>query len=162
MVSAKTERIVKEFFALILNSPCLLLPSGLCHNFIFKVKSEHVCCSVMSDSVTPWTEEPGGLLEALILEWVAIPFSWGSSWPRNQTQVSCTAGRFFTIWATREAHWRWLANFPSGIFQFHSTWDNWNCLEWPGNPSSRLPAFYPLKILCSLLPFGTRGWLAGH
>ena len=36
---------------------------------------------------------------------------------------------------------KWLANFPLGIFQFHSTWDNWNCLEWPGTPSSRLPAF---------------------
>ena len=44
-----------------------------------------------------------GILQALILEWVAIPFSRGSSWPRDQTQVSCIAGRFFTIWATREA-----------------------------------------------------------
>ena len=38
------------------------------------------------------------------LEWVAYPFSSGSSWPRNQTGVSCIAGRFFTSWATREAH----------------------------------------------------------
>ena len=38
-----------------------------------------------------------------ILEWVAYPFSSGSSWPRNQTGVSCIAGRFFTSWATREA-----------------------------------------------------------
>ena len=38
-----------------------------------------------------------------ILEWVAYPFSSGSSWPRNQTGVSCTAGRSFTSWATREA-----------------------------------------------------------
>ena len=38
-----------------------------------------------------------------ILEWVAYPFSWGSSPPRNQTGVSCIAGRFFTSWATREA-----------------------------------------------------------
>ena len=41
-----------------------------------------------------------GILQARILEWIAIPFSRGSSWPRDQTQVSCTAGRFFTIWAT--------------------------------------------------------------
>ena len=40
-----------------------------------------------------------GILQARILEWVAIPFSGGYSWPRDQTQVSCTAGRFFTIWA---------------------------------------------------------------
>ena len=44
-----------------------------------------------------------GILQAGILEWVAMPFSRGSSWPRDQTQVSCTAGKFFTIWATREA-----------------------------------------------------------
>ena len=38
-----------------------------------------------------------------ILEWVAYPFSRGSSWPRNQTRVSCSGGRFFTNWAMREA-----------------------------------------------------------
>ena len=38
-----------------------------------------------------------------MLEWVAYPFSSGSSQPRNQTGVSCIAGRFFTSWATREA-----------------------------------------------------------
>ena len=38
-------------------------------------------------------------------EWVASPSSRGSSWPRDQTPVSCTAGRFFSIWATREALW---------------------------------------------------------
>ena len=38
-----------------------------------------------------------------ILEWVAYPFSRGSSWPRNRTRVSCIAGGFFTNWATREA-----------------------------------------------------------
>ena len=38
-----------------------------------------------------------------ILEWVAYPFSRGSSWPRNQTRVSCILGRFFTNWAMREA-----------------------------------------------------------
>ena len=43
-----------------------------------------------------------GILQARILEWGAIPFSRGSSWPRDRTQVSCIAGRFFTVWATRE------------------------------------------------------------
>ena len=38
-----------------------------------------------------------GILRARILEWVAIPFFRGSSWPRDQTQVSCIAGKFFTI-----------------------------------------------------------------
>ena len=37
-----------------------------------------------------------------ILQWVAYSFSSGSSQPRNQTGVSCIAGRFYTIWATRD------------------------------------------------------------
>ena len=41
-----------------------------------------------------------GILQARILEWVAISFSRGSSWPRDQTQVSCIAGRCFNLWAT--------------------------------------------------------------
>ena len=44
-----------------------------------------------------------GILQARVLECVAIPFSRGSSRPRDWTQVSCIAGRFFTVWATREA-----------------------------------------------------------
>ena len=44
-----------------------------------------------------------GILQARILGWVAISFSRGLSWPRIQTRVSHTAGRFFTFWATREA-----------------------------------------------------------
>ena len=43
-----------------------------------------------------------GILQARILEWVAFPFSSGSSQPRDQTQVSCIARRFFTNWAIRE------------------------------------------------------------
>ena len=48
----------------------------------------------------PWSM---GILQARILEWVAMPSSRGSSRPRDQTQVSRTAGGFFTICATREA-----------------------------------------------------------
>ena len=44
------------------------------------------------------------IIQARILEWVAFPFSRWSSQPRDQTQVSCIAGGFFTSWATREAH----------------------------------------------------------
>ena len=61
-----------------------------------------------------------------ILEWVACPFSSGSSWPRNWTRVSYIAGGFFSKWAIREAlqrlkvigkdclsdHWR-IASYPS-------------------------------------------------
>ena len=45
-----------------------------------------------------------GILQARILEWFAIPFPRGSSQPRDGTQVSCIAGRFFTVSASREAH----------------------------------------------------------
>ena len=53
-------------------------------------------CSLLGSSVC-------GILQARILEWVSVPFSRGSSQPRDRTQVSCIAGRFFTSWATREA-----------------------------------------------------------
>ena len=48
-----------------------------------------------------------GILQARILEWVAFPFSRGSSQPRDQTQVSHIANGFFTSWATREAQEYW-------------------------------------------------------
>ena len=44
-----------------------------------------------------------GIFQARILEWIAMPSSRGSSQPRDWTQVSYTASRFFTVWATREA-----------------------------------------------------------
>ena len=47
-----------------------------------------------------------GIFQARRLEWIAISFSRGSSRPRNRTRVSCIAGRCFTVWATREAHWK--------------------------------------------------------
>ena len=54
-----------------------------------------------------------GILQARILEWVAISLSRGSSWPRNWNQVSCIAGRVFTSWATGEAlFWDWLVWTP--------------------------------------------------
>ena len=52
-----------------------------------------------------------GILQAGILEWVAIPFPRVSSQPRNRTQVSCIADEFFTSWATREAQEYW-SGFP--------------------------------------------------
>ena len=45
-----------------------------------------------------------GILQARILEWVAMPSCKESSWPRDRTQVSCIAGRFFYPWTTYEAH----------------------------------------------------------
>ena len=45
-----------------------------------------------------------GLLQARTLEWVAISLFRASSWPGDRTQVSCIAGRFCFVWASREAH----------------------------------------------------------
>ena len=76
---------------------------GLCRRFLCLKCSEsesHLTlwdpmdCSLPSSSVH-------GILQARTLEWVAVPFSRGSSQPRNPTQVSRIAGEFFTIWATR-------------------------------------------------------------
>ena len=50
-------------------------------------------CPTLCD---PMKYRAHGILQARVLEWVAIPFSRGSSQPRDQTQVSHIAGRFFT------------------------------------------------------------------
>ena len=69
-----------------------------------------LCCACWLSHVqlfsTPWAvahQAPLSMeiLQARILEWIAMPSSRGSSHPRDQTQVSCTAGRFFTIWVTK-------------------------------------------------------------
>ena len=56
-------------------------------------------CSLLRSSVH-------GIFQAKVLEWVAISFSRGSSWPRDWTQVSRTVGRRFTVWATREVPYK--------------------------------------------------------
>ena len=53
------------------------------------------------------------ILQARVLEWVAVSFSRGSSHPRDQTWVSCIAGRFFTNWATTAATAKSLQSCPS-------------------------------------------------
>ena len=71
--------------------------------FFFFLKKESLSCVPLF--ATPWSL-PGssvhGISQVRILKWVAISFSRGSSRPRDGTRVSCIAGRFFTIWATRE------------------------------------------------------------
>ena len=62
-------------------------------------------CLTLCDPIdgSPPGSSVHGILQARILEWVATPFSRGSSQARDQTQASCIAGGFFTVWATREA-----------------------------------------------------------
>ena len=64
-----------------------------------KVKVAQLCPTLCD----PMDYTAHGILQARIREWVAIPFSRGSSQPRDCTQVSRLAGGFFTSWGTREA-----------------------------------------------------------
>ena len=80
-----------EFFMLYVACECLKRKNEV------KVLVAHSCrmnCSLPGSSVH-------GILQAVVLEWVANSSSRGSSQPRDWTQVSCTVGRFFTVWATR-------------------------------------------------------------
>ena len=90
---------------------------------------------VMSNSCNPMdcslpASSAREILQARILEWVAISFSRGSSQPRNWTWVSCIAGRFFTNWAMREA----LTDIASSSFTLPLTF------LW--NPSRSSPLFH--------------------
>ena len=70
----------------------------------------YVCVLIAQSCLTlcnPTDSDPPGssvheILQARILDWVVIPFSRGFSQPRDQTQVSCIVGRFFTIWTTKD------------------------------------------------------------
>ena len=59
--------------------------------------------SVVLTLCNPTDSTVHGILQARILEWVAFPFSRGSSQPRDWTQVSRIAGGFLTNWATKDA-----------------------------------------------------------
>ena len=63
-----------------------------------------------------------------IMQWVAYPFSRGSSWPRNQTRVSCIAGGIFTNWVIREIPWR-CPNLLTWWRQKTTLWENVVCLR---------------------------------
>ena len=86
-----------------------------------KVKVSQSCptrCDPMDDTVH-------GALQARILEWVACPFSRRSSQPRDQTQISCIAGRFFTNCGIREAlefqqDWSTISFIPAEIYCFRA------------------------------------------
>ena len=104
-----------------------------------------VSCSVISDTTTPWTvacqDPPSGILQARILEWVAISFSRGFSWPRDRTWVSHIAYRLFTIWATRED-----CSFLFSVWEGASLWAH-------SVHSFHMPLGYVGQILFSCLHF---------
>ena len=77
-----------------------------------EVKITHSCwilCDPMDCS--PPDSSVHGILQARMLEWVAIPFSMRFSPPGDQTRVSCIAGRFFIVWVTRKTQRKLEENF---------------------------------------------------
>ena len=94
-------------------------------------------CPTFCDSMNwgpPGSSVPG-VFQLRILEWVAIPFSRGSSQPRDRTQVSHIAGRLF---ATREGHTRWCSEgFP-----------NDRCLYWMMVVGMFLSQMFSLDMSC--------------
>ena len=101
-----------------------------------------------------------GILQARTLEWVTVPFSRGSSQPRDWTLISCIVGRFFTSWATSEAL-IWLSSllfynnspflkkillFLFFLTELHSMWD-----------ISSLTNSCPLPWKCGVLTTGPPG-----
>ena len=86
-----------------------------------------------------------GILQARILECVAVPFPRGSFQPRDWTQVSHIAGGFFTSWATREAP-IFDINFPDSSVGKESACNAWDPGSIPGlGRSAREGIGYPLQ-----------------
>ena len=77
--------------------PILVLLPGKFHR-------QRLCLTLCNPmDYSPPVSSVQGIFQERILEWVAISFSRGFSQPRDRTQVSCTAGGFFTLWVIREA-----------------------------------------------------------
>ena len=106
--------IIFKFFSIIVYYKTLNTVSSLCYAVeLCCLYILYVCCAWLLSRVqlfaTPWTVTRQvplsvGILQAKILEWVAMLSSRGSSQCRDWTQVSHIAGGFFTVWITREAH----------------------------------------------------------
>ena len=105
---------------LILNTMSLLTTYSMFYvsTIVLLLKTHYLCCSTLIESESEVAQscltlcDPvdcnllgfsvHGILQARILEWIAISFSRGSSWPKDQTPVSRIGGRCFNLWATRE------------------------------------------------------------
>ena len=101
------------------------------------------------------------ILQARVLEWVAFPFSRGSSWPRDRTRVSWIAGRFFIIWVISEAP------RSIGALQTHNLSINWRvlicctCHFQSGSPLFILASSVCQSLQC-LISTLTQGGEGGH
>ena len=101
-------------------APLHFFPLEWYYLHIWKMKVAQSCLTRCG----PMDYRVHGILQARILAWVAFPFCTVSSWPRNWTRVSYTAGGFFTDWAIREIHiWGCWYFYQQSWFQpvIHST-----------------------------------------
>ena len=111
-------------FSVMCSNSCLALQKVLILTILPKspyLDSESISCSVVSDSLWPRGlcslsgSSVHRIFQARILEWVAISYSRGSAWPRDWTWVSCTAGRFFTIYLAKQTF-----SFSPSLIHVHS------------------------------------------
>ena len=73
-------------------------------NFVSGSEVTQLCLTLCDPmDCSPPVSSIHGILQARLLGWIAVFFSRGSSWPKDQIQVSRIAGRRFNLWATREA-----------------------------------------------------------
>ena len=129
---------------IILSEVCQSVSVLLICSFVSFFQILHMWCVLAVQScLTLWDPKdcspPGssilGIFQARILEWVAILFSRGSSWPRNRTQISCITGTFFTIWRLGKPT-------VHGIFQAR-------ILEWAASSFSRHMCYHMIFVfLC--------------
>ena len=133
-------------------------------SLVLKVKVAPLCPTLCD----PIDYTVHGVLQARILEWVAFPFSRGSSQPRDPTQVSRIAGRFFSSWTTGEvfgtkwwpviicAGWDHISTHPSQVLLVvFAPWNLW--WAWVISPSFVISLLHELyQHFVSVLPFSTR------
>ena len=122
ILNSNSEPIYKIFFFWLLPSPTFLPTIGMMqdliqclkrwlvnafYQYIFPFRNYlifiHVFIELYTFNILCQAPLSVGILQARILEWVAMPSSRGSFWLRDLAQASHIAGGFFTIWATREA-----------------------------------------------------------
>ena len=109
-------------------------------------------CPTLCDPMdcSPTGSSIHGIFQARVLEWVAISFSRGSSWPRDWTRVSCIAGRCFTIWATRKAHNPEEHAYTKKEEKYYF---------WVTLKREILPFINILKWIITKVPVGSKGYL---
>ena len=114
----------------------------------WKCKWSAQACPTLCDPVD--CNLPGssihGILQARVLEWGAISFSRGSSWPRDWTRVSRLAGRCFNLWATREI---WTIKLSTKELMFL------NC----GVGEETLESPLDCKEIQPIYPKGNQSWI---